>query len=348
MERKTTLSQEELIMFCKEMNLILSSSIGIVDGFGSVIGGMKHKEVREALEVSLDALENNQQLSVSLERSGLFSPYMISMIEIGEKTGKVDQVMESLAVYYEKDARLKRQIRSSMVYPLVVAGMVTVIIGVMVTKVLPIFADVFQSLGGSLPSSVDLVTGVGRVLVAVVLAIFLALMILVGTLLLLYRTPSGKQKARKIFGRLPHVRDIYRRYLTAQFANSLSLLVSSGYDLHDSLEMTEKIIEDEVFEDKIKKAIAAFETGEPLHKVLEDMDIFAGVHARMVRLSIRTGHLDSVLADLSDKYTENVDHSIGTLIGVIEPTLVGATSFIIGGILLTVMLPLLRIMSSMG
>lgn len=348
MEQKTTLSQEELIMFCKEMHLILSSSVSIVDGFESVIEGIKNKDVKKALGLSLSALECNQQLSVSLKESGLFSPYMISMIEIGEKTGKTDQVMNSLAMYYEKDDRLKKQIRSSMMYPLIVAGMVTVIIGVMITKVLPIFADVFQSLGGNIPGSVDFVTRIGRGIVAIVLVAFLALMALVGTILMLYKTAEGREKARKIFSHLPHIREIYRRYQTAHFANSLSLLVSSGYDLHDSLEMTGKIIDDKDFENKIKKAIADFESGEPLYKVLEEMDIFSGVHARMIRLSIQTGHLDSVLGELSDKYTEDVDHSISSLIGVIEPTLVGATSFIIGGILLTVMLPLLGIMSSMG
>lgn len=348
MDHKILLTQEELIVFCKEMHLILSSSISVVDGFESIIDGIENKETREALNRSLKALEDNQQISEALEESGLFSPYMISMIEVGEKTGKTDQVMASLAEYYEKNLRIKKQIRTGTVYPLIVAGMVTIVIGVMVTRVLPIFNEVFRNLGGNVPSSVDFVTGAGRVIVGVILLSFIALVTFVVFLLFLSRSSNGRTKARKILDRLPGIRDIRLKYQTAQFANSLSLLVSSGYDLHESLKMTGNITEDHSFRQKIERALDQLDEGKPLYQVLGEMEIFGGVHAQMVKLSVQTGRLDSVLGELSEKYTQDVDDSIATLMGIIEPSLVGATSFIIGGILLTVMLPLLGIMSSMG
>ncbi len=348
MKMRAVLTQDELILFCKEMYLILSSSISIVEGLESVIEGMPNKEAQKALRVSLVELECNKPLSYALDMSNLFTPYMISMIEIGEKTGKVDQVMDSLGKYYEKDQMLKKQIKSGTVYPLVIAGMVTVIIGVMVTKVLPIFANVFENLGGNIPSSVDFVTGVGRFIVGLVLLAFVMVLVTVASIFLLYRSEEGREKARKFFLSMPKLSNIYQSYQTAQFANSLSLLVSSGYDLHSGLELTEKIIEDKSFKERIKTALSQLDAGEPLYRAFEQMKIFKGIHSQVLKLSVQTGHLDSVLAELSDKYTSEVDESISTLIGVIEPTLVGATSFIIGGILLTVMLPLISIMSSIG
>lgn len=348
MRRRTVLSQEELILFCKEMSLILSSSVSIVEGLESVMEGLENKNAAQALKVALVELECNQPLSYALDMSGLFTPYMISMIEIGEKTGKVDQVMDSLAKYYEKNLLLKKQIRSGTMYPLVIAAMVTVIIGVMVIKVLPIFSDVFENLGGNIPGSVDFVTGVGRVIVIVIFSAFLLLLSIVGILSLLYKSEQGREKARAFFARVPKLRGIYRSYQTAQFANSLSLLVSSGYDLHSGLEMTEKIIDDKTFRERIQRALQELDQGEPLYQVFKRMNIFKGIHSQVLKISVQTGHLDSILAELSDKYTQDVDDEIGTLISVIEPTLVGATSFIIGGILLTVMLPLIQIMSSIG
>lgn len=348
MKSNYILSQDQLALLCKELYLILSSSIGIVEGMESIIEGTKSKEAKASLRLSLNALQSNHSLSTALEMSGLFSDYMISMIEIGETTGKLDQVMLSLANYYEKDAHLKKQIKDGTTYPLVVALMVTIVIGVLVVKVLPIFAQVFENLGGSIPSTVDFVTGVGRIIVAGIILLFLAVLLAVGGFMFLYKSEQGRVKARKLFAVIPGIKNIYASYQTAQFANSLSLLVSSGYDLHNSLEMTQRTIEDQSYKDKIKRAIAQLEKGESLYMVLEQMKVFKSVHAQVIKLSVQTGHLDSVLNELSEKYTTEVDDSISSLIGIIEPTLVGATSFIIGGILLTVMLPLVGIMSAIG
>ena len=346
MNSRAILTQEELIIFCKEFHLVLNLSIGVLDGLESIIEGTKRQGIKEALELSLEALNNHEPLSKSLELSGLFSSYMISMIEIGEKVGKLDQVLLSLANYYDKDLKLRRQVQSSIRYPIVVASMVTAIVFVMVTKILPVFAEVFQNLGGSVPRSVDFVTGVGRVIVGIILCLFLLLVLFVGIMLILFRNKKYRSRVQMVLARLPKVCTIYEKYQTARFANSMSLLVSSGYDLHEGLKLTEKATEDDRLKKKISEALGKLECGEALYKVLEEMKIFRGIHSRWIRLAVQTGQLDAVLAELSEEYTNDVDHSIGQMIGVVEPSLVGATSVIIGGILLVVMLPLLGIMSS--
>lgn len=348
MKNSAILSDEELIIFCKEVHLILNSSMGISDAMESVVEGMENENAKKMLKPSIDALVDNMSLSYALEQSKLFSPYMISMIKIGETTGKTDKIMLSLADYYEKELRLKNQIKSGITYPVVIATMVTVIIGVMVTKVLPIFAEVFKNLGGNLSASVNIVSGAGRVTAITIGVLFIAVVVFAGFLLLLYESPEKREKAIEIITKVPFVRDIYLKYQTAKFANSLSLLVASGNDLHESLKLTEKVVEDKKFKDKILSAVDKLEQGEPLHKTLDEMSIFKGIHSRILKLSVQTGHIDTVLSDLSEEYTREVDISIGNLIGIIEPTLVGATAFIIGAILLAVMLPLLEIMSSIG
>ncbi len=348
MAQIVALTQEELIIFCKELHLVLNSSIGIVDGLESVVEGTKRAAVRDSLGISLEALNQHEPISRSLELSGLFSQYMISMIEIGEKTGKLDQVMLSLATYYEKDLKLRRQIKSSIRYPIIVSSMVTAIVLVMVTKVMPVFEEVFRNLGGNVPSSVDFVTGVGSILVGFVFVLFIVIVVLVGMLLILFNSEKHRPKVQRLLSKIPGVRNIYEKYQTAKFANSLSLLISSGYDLHESLELTEKVTGDYELKRKIAETVEKLERGESLSKALEEMHIFRGVHARWIRLSVHTGQLDHVLHELSEEYTKDVDFAIMNLIGVLEPSLVGATSVIIGGILLVVMLPLLGLMSSIG
>ncbi len=346
--KKAILSQEELISFCREMNLIMASSIPIQEGLESVIEGMGNEEAADALRLSLAHLEEGNQVSESFKQSGLFSPYMLSMLVIGERTGKLDHVMAALADYYEKNRRIAQKVRSGTIYPLVIAAMVLVIVGVMVTKVLPIFEGTFQVIGGELPRSVRQISVVGKILIALLILAFVSSVAAVIIFSVMYRTREGRVRVNQMLKKLPYVENIYRTYQTALFSNSLSLLVSSGYDLHESLEMTSKATDDSEYRGKIEQAIRQLEQGEPLYRVLEEMRIFKGVHSRLVRLSVQTGHIDSVLREVSEKYSAEVEDSIDKLIGVIEPALVGATSLIIGGILITVMLPLMVIMSSIG
>lgn len=348
MSKKSELSNEQLASFCQQLHLILSSSIGITAGMDSIIEGFSNQHVKEQLNLTRESLELNNSLSSSLSLSGLFPDYMLTMVEVGEVSGKTDQVMESLALYYKKQDKLKKQIQNATTYPMVIALMVMVIIAVLVIKVLPIFSDVFKNLGGNIPASVDFITRVSRLIVGVITATFGAFLAMAALMLLRHRDLKGREKNRRLLARLPGIRSIYYHLETAQFANTLSLLVSSGYDLQNSLELTEKTMEQKEYQQKIQKAMNELDMGSPLGDVLADMKIFKKLHAQMLKLSVQTGHLDTVLSDLADEYTDDVERSIERMIGIIEPTLVGATAFIIGGILLTVMLPLLGIMSSIG
>lgn len=348
MKDKIELSDGQLALFCEQVHLILSSSIGLADGMDSIIEGFSNPAQKERLGLLKGSLEAYNSVSSSMELTGLFPTYMINMVEVGEKSGKTDQVMESLASYYDKQHKLKKDIRSATTYPMVIALMVMVVITVLVVKVLPIFSDVFANLGGNIPASVDLVTKVSRVLVSVLALAFFLSSLLVGGLLVRNKSVEGRKKNRIFLTKLPGIKKLYYSVQTAQFANSLSLLVSSGYDLHGSLEMVGKTIEEETYKEKILDAIQKLEKGESLAEVLEQMKIFKGLHGQMIKLAVQTGHLDSVLGRMADEYTDDVERGVEKMIGIIEPSLVGATAFIIGGILLTVMLPLLGIMSTIG
>ncbi len=345
---KLELSSKQLAFFCDQLHLILSSSIGLADGISSVIEGFDSEAVRGRLKEVRDNLELNKSLSSSLRLSGLFPDYMLTMVEVGEETGKTDQVMESLGKYYKKQDKLKKQIRDAVTYPLIISFMVMIVIAVLVVKVLPIFALVFSNLGAGVPASLALVTKVSRMITGLVGFAFAFMLLSTIFLYLRQKNAEGRQKNTSLFLSLPGIKSIYKDLQAARFANSLSLLVSSGYDLYRSLELTGKALEEREIDKKIKRAINRLEHGDSLGDVLSETNIFKGLHSQMLRLAVQTGHLDSVLADLSLEYTDDVERSVDKLIGIIEPTLVGATAFIIGGILLTVMLPLLGIMSSMG
>lgn len=348
MEAKIKLNNEELAGFCEQMHLVVSSSIYIIDGMDSIIRGFSNNNIQERLLISKESLEGNNNLSYSLLQSNLFPQYMLTMVEIGETSGKLDQVLKSLALYYKKQDRLKTQIKNAISYPLVISLMVVIIMAVLVTKVLPMFGDVFANLGGSAPATVLLVTKISKIIVALLTALFAALVVFAGLLLVLNKNPQGQKKVQKILSSAAGIKNIYHKFQTAQFSNALAMLVSSGYDIHQSLELTEKIIHEENYRAKIQRALRDLEEGLPLAEALTKMQIFSGIHAQIIRLGVQTGQIDVVLQDLSEDYAQEVENSVDKMIGIIEPTLVGVTALIIGGILLTIMLPLLGIMSTIG
>lgn len=347
MQQNRKLTESQLAGLCEQLHLVVSSSIHITSGFESIIGGFSGED-QGALKQSLALLEENQPLSMALERCGLVPRYMLTMLEIGEASGKLDTVLQALAQYYRKQDELRRQVKNAITYPVVISFMVLLVMTVLVTRVLPIFADVFANLGGSAPDSVRVVTQISRVLVTLMAVLFGGFVLSVVAMLLRYRTPDGKEQVRLILNKIPFANRIYERLQIAQFASSISLLVSSGYDMERALAFSEEVTTDAQLKGRIQAAIAQLNEGESISTVLTQMGIFRGIHGQLVRMAAQTGQLDQVLERLSVEYTQDVEQSIERMIGIIEPTLVGATAFIIGGILLTIMLPLLGIMSSIG
>ena len=333
-------SSEDVSLFCSQVALILKSAIPLAGG----IGAIKESVADDAAVKMIDALEKSVMQGIpfyeALRACGRFPDYMVNMIEIGEKAGKLDQVMESLAKYYDREDQLKKSIRSAVLYPFVLVVMMSVVIAVLVIKVLPVFNEVFRDLGSSMSQTARVVLDVSANVGIAALVILLVLIVLF--------VAAGSRFFSNLCDRFGSKKGLAAKVASARFASVMAMMLSSGYSVDEALKLIPNIITNQTIRGKVARCGKLLEGGASFTAAIEEVGIFPGVYGRMVGIGNKTGNLDTVMQRMADLYEQEVDSSISRMVAVVEPVLVGILSVIIGAILLAVMLPLMGVMSSIG
>lgn len=332
---------EDLSLFCQQTALILRSAIPLEDGLFAIAEGLPKEGAQLVSELG-ETVSSTGSFSGALEKAGVFPSYLTSMVVIGESSGKLEEVLTALGEYYDRESRLKRQIRSAILYPMLSVLLMTAVIGVLVFRVLPIFRRVLESLGVGPLMNLGYGFGVG-VLVFLLAVIFLSLLALV-----LSKWKKGRRFLLKICRHVKPARELTDKIAASRFASVLSMLLSSGYHAEDAMAEIPKILPEGAAAEKVEKVRKRMEEGQSLADAIEGEGLFPGLYGRMVGVGSRTGALDKVLQRLATLYEEETDEAIQAAVGSIEPVMVGLLSVVIGGILLSVMLPLLGALSAIG
>lgn len=342
------LPAEELSLFCDQIGMILSAGIPLYEGMESL--AMSYQDGKNGdkfIELYLSVTKTGQ-LGDALERSGMFPHYLVSMVRIGERTGKLDDVLLALSRYYRTEAELRKTLRNAVLYPTVLIVMLAAVIAVLVVSVLPIFSRVFASLG--LPAASNqaalLSVGVGVGKAALILSGVAILALLVTGLLL--RT-SRRGAVAEFFCRfLPPLRRAREKVSAGRFADVLSIMLVSGYNLEAAMQLAPAVIPDPMYKKRIETCAASMRAGLPFASSVAKARLFDEMYEKMLTFGAAAGQLDAVMARLSELYREESEESIQKLVSLIEPALVAVLSVVIGGILLSVTLPLLSILSALG
>ncbi len=341
------LSNVELSGFCAQTAMVLKSGIPISEGVGIMLDDAKGPGL-SVLSAIHDKLEAGAPLFEAMSSVGVFPAYMVSMTEIGEKTGRLDDVMDSLSSYYEREEAIRQSVRSAVTYPMVMVLIMLVVIGLLVIEVLPVFDSVFRDLGSEMTGFAQTVMGVGALISRYAFVIIGVLAAAIILFLVLRNTSAGKRMGERFRFWFPPTRNISQKIASGRFASAMSLMLSSGLDPDDSLEMVYRLADTDVLRGKIESCRKALTAGSSLAEAMLAAELFSGIYARMVAVAFKTGSVDGVMSHLAARYEDEIEGEIGGLIAVLEPTLVIILSVLVGLILLSVMLPLMGVMSSIG
>lgn len=334
------LSNMELSTFFNQLTLILRSGISYTEGITLMLEDTPSKEGKEILSGILQEAEYTGSLSQALKSSSCFPDYAFQMTNLGEQTGHLDDVTNSLAEYYQHEESLWKNIKNAVTYPLFMMGMMGIILLILVVKVLPIFHQVFDQLG-AVPSGLP-----GKILQIGTLLEKYSILIVISALLLgiiLFYFLWYKQRFSKL---LP--RHISKTIALSRFANGMYLSLSSGFDIEESLAMISELVGHKEISEKIQRLRTEIAEGEDFSSALKNSDLFSGVYLRLIHIGFKTGTIDSVMKEISIQCNEDVEEQLARFISKIEPTLIAVLCMIVGMILLSVMLPLLGIISNIG
>lgn len=342
------LAASDISLFCSQTALILKAAIPMQDGIAAIQENIESGEGKKLLKTIENSIAEDGSLSNALVKTGAFPSYMVNMVHIGEKSGKLDDVMEALALYYDREDTLQKRVKSAVLYPFILILMMAAVVAILVMKVLPVFNQVFQDLGSDVSASSAAVLNIGIHIgkYAFFVILVLAVLILVG--IVFAKTKKGAEMFSDLLSSFAITRGLSAKVAAARFASVMSMLISSGYDTSEALDLVPKVMKNKAVIRKIENCKASIQTGASFAQAVTEAHMFPGIYSSMIHIGAKTGNLDTVMKKLAGIYEEDVDTSIGNAVSVIEPVMVGVLSVIIGSILLSVMLPLMGIMSSIG
>lgn len=341
------LSNLEAASFCREMGMILKSGISALEGLELLKEDAVNDAERELTDAIYQSVLEGNPLFRSLADTGVFPAYLIRMTQIGEETGSLDEVMESLAEYYNREEEIRQSIRSAAFYPMIMIGMMFVVILILVLKVMPVFQQVFVQLGQEMTGFSRGILITGEILNRY--AAFWGILLLLFCCFCGYLSwnSKGKKLRQKMAYKISFFREIYQKRAVCRFAGGMALALKSGLTPEDGIVFSKSLTEDAFFENKIIDCEQKIQNGEDLQEALVKAGIFTGVYGRMVSIAGKTGQLDVVMGKIAEQSEEEMNARIQSVIAVLEPTLVIILSIIAGTILLSVLLPLLGIMSGL-
>ena len=341
-----TLDNNKLSYFCAQMAMILKSGISSIEGLYMLKNDKESSEEEKMLYSDiLKGLESGDYLAKSMEKTGLFPPYVVMMSKIGEETGTLDNVMESLSRHYAREEEIRQSIRQAVTYPAVMACMVLVVIFILLMEV-PVFQQVFRQLGTEMTGIAGVLYVMGALLRQYTAVFIIFIIAAIGFILYCTRTEKGKDIGISFLYKFRFFRDIRNDISTSRFASGVALALKSGFSADFGLEMVTGIIEDSNFSEKIEVCRKSLSDGERFDEALRESGILSGVQARMMTIAIRTGESEAVMERISEISQKRAETSMNNALAIIEPTLVVILSVVVGIILLSVMFPLLGVVSS--
>ena len=344
MKNKGLLNHKELASFCKQMAMILDSGLSTIEGISLMMEDCKEDEKVILENIYQDLLEI--PFSSALKKQNIFPDYMIQMIEIGEETGRNDEVMKALYQHYLREDALSQSIKNALTYPMVMISMMLIVIFILLTKVMPLFNQVFQQLGQEMTGLSKGLLVLGNSLSQFISIFIVIIVLLVLLIIYLLKSKKGKQKLNHFLAYLPFTKSLFFKISMCHFASGLALALKSGLVQERSIDLAKELVDNDTFLTNINQAKREIDEGQSMSNAFSKNHLFTGIQSRMILIAEKTGQIDQIMDDIANQLEEEIDDQISSFINILEPTLVIILSIIVGIILLSVMLPLLGIMSS--
>jgi type IV pilus assembly protein PilC len=277
-----------------------------------------------------------------------FDPLYTNMIAAGEAGGILDTILKRLATYIEKAVKLKGQVQSAMIYPIAVVVIATAVVGVILWKVIPTFANLFAGLGAELPLPTRFVIAASNLLVRFMPFIVVSIVALAYAFKRYYATDNGRHVVDAAVLKLPILGPIMRKIAVARFCRTMSTLLASGVPILDGLEITARTAGNAIIEDAILLTRKSIERGDTISAPLKQTGVFPGMVVQMIGVGEATGALDTMLSKIADFYEEEVDTAVAGLLTLLEPVMIAFLGIVIGGIVIAMYLPIFGLISELA
>jgi type IV pilus assembly protein PilC len=338
---------KSLQVFSRQFATMIEAGLNVVTALVILEEQTEDKKLARVVSELRADVEGGLLLSEAMGRHPrVFSRLFVSMVEAGEAAGILDVVLDRVAFQIEKETRIKRRVKGAMMYPLMVMGFATLVLIGMLMFLVPIFVDIFKTLGGDLPMLTQLVVSASNILRNYYFVVFPVWGLLIYGFFRGKKTERGRRMWDGFRMKIPFgVGAIVVKVGMARFSRTLSTLVAAGVDIIRSLEITGSTAGNSLIEDATAVVRERVHQGVPIAIPLDDEKIFPPMVAQMVRVGEETGELEKMLGKIADFYEDEVDSSIATLTSVIEPLMMIGVGMVVGIIIISMYMPMFKLLT---
>jgi type IV pilus assembly protein PilC len=341
---------KELAIFTRQFSVMIDAGLPLVQCLEILAGQQENKVFQKVLTATRGAVEGGSTLSAAMrQHEKVFDALYVNLVEAGETGGILDTILQRLSSYIEKNVKLKRAVRSALVYPVAVLLVAGGVIVLLLWKVVPIFATLFTGLGVNLPLPTRIVIAlsnfVGSIFGLLILVFF------VGTAIGLkvwYGTEGGRMAIDRTLLKLPLIGILLRKIAVARFTRTLGTLISSGVPILEGLDITGRTAGNAVIEKALLSVRKGLEAGRNLADPLKDTDVFPGMVTQMIGVGEQTGAMDAMLQKIADFYEDEVDAAVKDLLSALEPMMIVFLGVVVGGIVISMYLPLFSLIGQLS
>jgi type IV pilus assembly protein PilC len=342
-------SGKELAIFTRQFSVMIDAGLPLVQCLEILSGQQENRAFAKALSGVRKTVEGGSTLANALrEYPKIFDDLYTNMVEAGEAGGILDGVLQRLSTHIEKAVKLRRAVKSALIYPSAVVLIAGGVIFLLLWKVVPIFATLFAGLEVALPLPTRIVIGLSNAIASFALPLLVIMALAVYGLKFYYATPQGRLVVDTLILRIPILGELMRKIAVGMFTRTLGTLIASGVPMLEAMDITARTAGNAVVERAVLEVRKAIETGRTIVDPLRETGVFPNIVVQMIGVGEQTGSLDAMLQKIADFYEDEVDAAVGDLLTAMEPMIILFLGVVVGGVVISMYLPLFSLIGKLA
>ncbi len=342
------IKESDIILFCRQFSTMIDAGLPIIQCLDILYSQQENVTFKRMLKDIKGSVESGQTFAEALKKYPKhFDDLFVNMISAGEAGGILDAILRRLSAYMEKAARLKAQIKGAMTYPIITIVIAAIVVAVIMVFVIPVFEEMFEGMGGSLPAPTQIVVNMSRFVKSNFHYIIGAIVVVFIAIRRFYKTERGRTLIDDLLLRLPVFGTLIRKAAVAKFTRTMGTMLASGVAILDALEIVAKTAGNKTIERAVYETRSGIAEGRTMSDPLSESGVFPAMVCQMIAVGESTGALDAMLTKIADFYDEEVDQAVETMTAMIEPFMLVFLGVVIGGLVVSMYLPIFKMASAL-
>src|SRR3989338_2918182 len=336
----------DIVMVSRQITTLFEAQVSALRAFRLLAAEARTPKLAQKLTEVGNDIQSGSTISNALARHpDVFSPFYVNMVRAGEEAGKLDETFAFLADYLDRNYEITQKARNALIYPAFVMSTFIIVMVLMMTLVVPRLASMLTDVGQSIPLYTKVVIAMSTFISHYILLIIIIFVFLVIFLVRYARTETGKRAISKARMQVPYIGNVYQKLFLSRLADNLATMLRSGIQILRGIEITGTVVGDPVYEDILKQVSSDVKGGMPVSEAFRRHPEFPGIVVAMIKIGEETGNMGSILDTMAKFYRREVNNSIDTLVGLIEPFMIVMLAVGVGMLLSAVLIPIYNIAS---